>query len=178
MLWHKCKVHTFTGAELRNWLLFFSLPVLREILPKEYLSHLVLLICAIFIFTSENISHDRYTIARGLLIQFHKEFSDLYGKYVPMHILQHYSFLFFHAFIGVKATSMNVHLLQHLPECVCLWGPLWAYSCFHFENLNGFIKSLFHGTRDMTKQVYIYSLPCRLIVPSCIHTACSLYPRY
>ena len=48
---------------------------------------------------------------------------------------------------------MNVHMLQHLPECVQLWGPLWAYSCFHFENLNGYIKTLFHGTRDMTKQV-------------------------
>ena len=73
-----------------------------------------------------------------------------------------YSFLF----TGVKATSMNVHLLHHLPQCVRLWGPIWAYSCFHFESLNGFLKSLFHGTKDMTKQVkssllYIYiSVPC------------------
>ena len=55
---------------------------------------------------------------------------------------------------GVKPTTMNVHLLMHLPDCVKSWGPLWAYSCFHFENLNGYLKFLFHGTRDMTKQVY------------------------
>lgn len=34
-----------------------------------------------------------------------------------------------------------------------MWGPLWSYSCFHFENQNGYLKTLFHGTRDMTKQV-------------------------
>lgn len=45
--------------------------------------------------------------------------------------------------LGVKATSMNVHLLRHLHKCVQQWGPLWAYSCFHFENLNGVLKSLF-----------------------------------
>lgn len=51
---------------------------------------------------------------------------------------------------------MNVHMLQHVSECVQMWGPLWAYSTFHFENANGYLKYLFHGTRDMTKQVYIY----------------------
>ena len=56
--------------------------------------------------------------------------------------------------IGIKATSMNVHMLQHLPNCVQQWGPLWAYSCFHFENMNGTLKSQFHGIRNMTKQVY------------------------
>ena len=60
---------------------------------------------------------------------------------------------------------MNVHLLQHLPECVRLWGPLWAYSCFHFENLNGFLKSLFHGTRDMTKQVHFNVPPFPPVLP-------------
>lgn len=48
---------------------------------------------------------------------------------------------------------MNVHMLQHLPNCVQYWGPLWVYSCFHFENMNGTLKSLFHGTRNMTKQM-------------------------
>ncbi len=47
---------------------------------------------------------------------------------------------------------MNVHMLRHLPDCVEQWGPLWAYSCFHFENINGVLKKLFHGTRDMSKQ--------------------------
>ena len=37
---------------------------------------------------------------------------------------------------GTQNTTVNVHLLNHLPVCVKKWGPLWAYSCFHFENMN------------------------------------------
>ena len=48
---------------------------------------------------------------------------------------------------------MNVHMLTHLVDCVENWGPLWAYSCFHFESGNGQIKSHFHGTRAMNVQV-------------------------
>ena len=50
---------------------------------------------------------------------------------------------------------MNVHLLRHIPECVQNWGPLWAYSCFTFESLNGALKRHFHGTKNMNKQVQL-----------------------
>ena len=53
---------------------------------------------------------------------------------------------------AVKAT-MNVHMLIHLPSCVVQWGPLWGYSCFPFESMNGQLKLLFHDSHDMTKQV-------------------------
>jgi len=48
---------------------------------------------------------------------------------------------------------MNVHLLCHLVLQVRNWGPLWSYSCFPFESVNGVIRKLFHGTRDMSEQV-------------------------
>ena len=51
---------------------------------------------------------------------------------------------------------MNVHILSHLTECVRNWGPIWCYSCFAFETRNSDIKRLFHGLRDMSKQVCIY----------------------
>ena len=41
--------------------------------------------------------------------------------------------------------TMNVHLLQHLPSCVRQFGPLWSFSCFAFENLNGFLSGCIHG---------------------------------
>ena len=55
--------------------------------------------------------------------------------------------------IGEKRTTHNVHLISHLVDCVHSWGPLWAYTCFVFETMNGQLKKLFHGTRDMSKQV-------------------------
>ena len=51
--------------------------------------------------------------------------------------------------------TMNVHLVSHLADYVQNWGPLWSYTCFVFESMNGHLKKLFHGTRDMTKQVCI-----------------------
>ena len=50
---------------------------------------------------------------------------------------------------------MNVHLLVHLQQCVSDWGPLWSYSCFPFVSANNHLRKLFHGTKDMTQQVYI-----------------------
>ncbi len=54
-------------------------------------------------------------------------------------------------------------------------GPLWAHSCFPFENANGTLLKLFHGTQCAGKQVlfnhsdqcpinYLYSFfPARFI---------------
>ena len=43
--------------------------------------------------------------------------------------------------IGEDGCTMNVHLLKHIPACVANWGPLWAYSYFHFESVNGHLKA-------------------------------------
>lgn len=59
----------------------------------------------------------------------------------------------YYIFAGGKSERMNVHLLRHLVLHVKHWGPLWAYSCFPFESLNGDIKKFFHGTRNMSEQV-------------------------
>ena len=52
---------------------------------------------------------------------------------------------------------MNIHLLSHLVDCVKCWGALWTYSCFVYETMNGHLKKLFHGTKNMSKQVYYHN---------------------
>lgn len=52
--------------------------------------------------------------------------------------------------------TANVHQLRHLVYFVRLFGPLWVYSCFGFENMNGCLTSMIHGTRHIAEQV-IYS---------------------
>ena len=56
-----------------------------------------------------------------------------------------------------NSATINLHLLRHVVSCVHNWGPLWAYSCFSFEGMNGQLKSFFHGSRNMNKQVNICS---------------------
>ena len=40
----------------------------------------------------------------------------------------------------------------HLTFYVRLWGPLWAWSCFGFEDWNAALLQSVHGTGDVTKQ--------------------------
>ena len=79
-------------------------------------------------------------------------FSELYGKYMYILLLSS-SLNAFSNLTGKNACTMNVHLLKHIPECVQNWGPLWAYSCFPFESMNGHLKKYFHGTKNMNTQV-------------------------
>ena len=47
----------------------------------------------------------------------------------------------------------NVHLLLHLLDSVKQLGPLWTHLCFHFEDANGFILKLIHGTQSIQFQI-------------------------
>ena len=47
----------------------------------------------------------------------------------------------------------NLHLLLHLPENVENFGPLPFSSCFVFEDLNGQLRNLVHGTNYANLQI-------------------------
>ena len=49
--------------------------------------------------------------------------------------------------------TMNAYQLRHFVYFVRLYGPLWVYSCFGFETMNGCLTSLIHGTRHIAEQV-------------------------
>ena len=68
------------GAELRNWLLFYCLPVLSGILPQPFFGHLALLVAAIYIYSAQKISVQDHKLAEDLLLQFYKDFSVHYGN--------------------------------------------------------------------------------------------------
>ena len=46
-------------------------------------------------------------------------------------------------FYGEINCTHNLHLLQHLPKYVKMWGPLWTHSTFCFENKNNLIQIYF-----------------------------------
>ena len=49
--------------------------------------------------------------------------------------------------------TANFHMLIHLSDCVKDWGPLWGYSTFGFENLNGYLRQYAHGTGNILPQL-------------------------
>jgi hypothetical protein len=127
-------------ADLANWkiseLKFFfndaSLPVLKGILPDNYLVHHATLVAAIQLLNANEVTQQSINVARDLLFKYVSTFVNLFDE----------SFL-----------TINFHLLLHLPDVVEDLGPLWVYSCFPLENINGLILSLVHGTRYAEKQI-------------------------
>lgn len=58
--------------------------------------------------------------------------------------------------IGDGSCGLNVHNTgAHLADYVEGWGPLWAWSTFGFEDMNGTIMDLTHGTGNVCRQVLI-----------------------
>ena len=45
-----------------------------------------------------------------------------------------------HYFLDSTAGTHKAHLLSHVVSCVWGWGPLLAYSSFHFEAMNQVIS--------------------------------------
>ena len=66
-----------------------------------------------------------------------------------MHVLR----ITYLSFLGERNVLPNVHALLHLPEAVEDLGPLWAHSCFPYENANGELLKLYHGSQSVEKQV-------------------------
>lgn len=122
----------FKATELQTWLLFYSIPCMKDILAEEYHSHLCLLSEGVYLLLGQTITEEEITRAECLLEEFYKSFPLLYNK---------------------GSCGLNFHNVgSHLTSFVRQWGPLWAWSCFPFEDANAAILNSVHGTGDVTQQ--------------------------
>ncbi len=122
----------FKATELQSWLLFYAIPCLNGYLDELYLSHLSLLSESTHILLGDSISDTDLQRAEELLNSFYQQFTTLYEE---------------------GTCGLNVHNVgAHLVFFVRMWGPLWAWSCFAFEDWNAALLQGVHGTGDVTMQ--------------------------
>lgn len=114
------------ASEMKNFFYYYFIPVFEGIMKIEYFNHCLLLITAIYYLSSDRVTRIMIDQADDLLNKFVREFEQLYGK---------------------RFSSINVHLLLHLPNCVRLQGPLWAHDCYAYEDYNGQLLLQIYGTR-------------------------------
>ena len=69
-----------TASEYRAWTLFYSLPVLHDILAEEYLQHFVLFSEALWLLLQSIVSVEDIARAERMLQHFCYKFSALYGE--------------------------------------------------------------------------------------------------
>ncbi|KAE8747069.1 hypothetical protein FOCC_FOCC006207 [Frankliniella occidentalis] len=115
-----------------NYFFHMMLPVMKTVMKPEYFEHLLLLVDSVAILNSSSISLDDIEKADVMLGKFVEDFSKLYK---------------------LRNMSLNVHLCRHLATSVRNLGPLWATSCFPFEDFNGKLINLAHGTSDSLIQI-------------------------
>lgn len=120
------------ASELRAWLLFYSVPILMDVMSTMHLYHYSAFVEAIYLLISDSISMEDLEKSHKLLCFFVHMFESLYGE---------------------RYYTLNLHSLLHLSDSVRDIGPLWSHSCFPFENANGELLKLFHGTQYIDLQI-------------------------
>jgi hypothetical protein len=120
------------SSEFRNFLLYWGIPILCQVLSQEYFAHFCLLAKAIYTLSKEGITENELYMTETALSLFVENFSVLYGE---------------------RYMTLNVHQLLHLTDCVRHTGPLYVNNCFIFEDLNGFIVKQIHGTQGVETQL-------------------------
>lgn len=120
------------ASEFRTWLLYYSLPLLLDVLPALYIHHHALLVCAMHILLQDKLQEVQIQVAEEMLAVYYELLKELYGE--------------------VNCT-LNSHLLIHLSKYVRLWGPLWTHSAFGFESFNGFLTSMVHSKFKLGDQL-------------------------
>ena len=131
------------ASGFRAWLLYYSLPVLSGLLPPDYIYHLSLLVSATHTLLGDAILASDIDKAHEMLSTFYSLFPLLYP---------------------CELCTINIHCLIHLSKMVKTWGPLWAYSCFSFESMNGHLRKSCHGTRLVLTQM-IHTVRMRQLLP-------------
>ncbi|XP_059468469.1 uncharacterized protein LOC132202649 [Neocloeon triangulifer] len=113
------------ASELRNWLLFFSLPCLQLFWPDRYLNHHSLLVFAIHTLLKNEITTDEICDAKRALKEYCRDYASMYRT---------------------CDQTFNLHVLLHYADKVKYLGPLWSHSTFIFESANFRLGQVIHGT--------------------------------
>ncbi|KAK3932736.1 Phosphoglycerate kinase, partial [Frankliniella fusca] len=127
------KLVHWKASMFRAFLFNFSLPVLFGVLCTEYFENLILFVTGVSLLNSSSVSPEDIQIASLVLSSFVENFQTLYGK---------------------RHMSHNLHMLLHLSENVEYLAPLWVTNCFKYEDMNGRLLQLVHGTRHAGLQIH------------------------
>lgn len=123
----------FKATELQAWLLYYTLPCLSGYLPAKCLEHFAHFSEGIHLLLRDCITEPDLVRAEALLDAFYQDFCELYGE----------------GTCGLYVHNVGAHLVFY----VRLWDPLFAWSCFGFEDWNAALLQGVHGTGDVTRQI-------------------------
>ncbi|XP_036151203.1 uncharacterized protein LOC118648847 [Monomorium pharaonis] len=120
------------GAEVKTWILVYSLPCLEDILHDTALKHYSLLVRILYTLLKTTITEEE-------LVQCEYDALKFVGYY--------------QVYYGVESMTFNVHILLHVVQSVRQTGPLWNNSTFPFEGNIFQLKQLINGPNKIDQQI-------------------------
>lgn len=120
------------GTELRTFMLYTSLTVLKKFLPPKYFKHYLLFYCSVVILGNEHHCKNLIDVADDMI----KHFLNL-----------------FKSFYGICHFTSNLHNLSHLVEEVRIYGVLSNFNAYSFENKLQAVKRLVRSGKLPLNQI-------------------------
>ena len=121
----------FSAAEWKNWTTIFSLYCLCGILPEKDYRCWEKFVIACRILCKPFLSQMDIQKADMLLLDFCKTFEKVYT---------------------LKDVTCNMHLHNHLKECLLDFGPVHVFWCFSFERFNGAFGNFYTNNKSVEIQ--------------------------
>lgn len=130
--------------ERESWILFYSIPILSKVSPKQLLDYWALLPRAPYILSKTSIKESEIVDAYSLLFQFAVKTEEYFAIY---------------------ETSLNLHIVgEHLAKYVLNWGPLFGESCYQFESANRYLLRAMKTAVGASLQVLRYLNKTRSVI--------------
>ena len=130
---------SFSADQWKNWVLLFSLPCLRPILPINDYKCWQTFVKACSILCSRIIKPHEIAEAHKLLTDFCIQTEALYSP---------------------KYLTPNMHLHLHLQECIRDFGPVYSFWLFAFERMNGLLGG--YPTNNRSVEIQLMRKFCML----------------
>ena len=121
-----------TADQWKNWVIYFSLIALRDIVSKDVLEIWRFFVFACRTLCAKTISLDNIKLADAFFLQFCRCVEYFFGK---------------------DCITPNMHLHCHLAECIEDYGPVYGFWCFPFERYNGLLGSTPNNNRSIECQI-------------------------
>ena len=103
---------SFTADQWKNWVLYYSLIALNNILPTDILECWRHFVLACRVLCSKQLTLEQVMLADALLLHYCRQTERIFGW---------------------KSVTPNMHLHCHLRACITDYGPLHGFWCYTFE---------------------------------------------
>ena len=122
----------FKAAQWQAWITIYSPVVLKGLIDDNHLKCWLLFVRACCILTQRIVQKSDVITADLLLFNFCQKFELLYGK---------------------ENCTPNLHMHNHIKDCLMDYGPSHAFWCFSFERYNGLLGSLHTNQKAIEQQI-------------------------